>query len=262
MIVEIVLVVLSMIILNKWGFKQIDKEKETFEKVLYSIFIVITNIFLIIYYIDRLNLPTKLKISENVDTQNWLIVITSCISSIISAAIGGLIALFVASKEVESNNRQNEENNRIQNIPLMSYEFDSKNSSDNWTDLNTNINDGTIGNIDFAIKNIGLGSARNVKINIESNIMNESIEKKYYILEKDKIENLSFVGSFVINEDYHFKGKVSYQDLLLNYYEQEIDFSYKLTPYANNSDRKYIISDLIIKEEKFINTMKKEDIYG
>lgn len=77
MIVEIALVVLSMMILNKWGFKQIDKEKETFEKVLYSIFIVITNIFLIIYYIDRLNLPTKLKISDNVDTQNWLIVITS-----------------------------------------------------------------------------------------------------------------------------------------------------------------------------------------
>ena len=41
MIVEIALVVLSMIILNKWGFKQIDKEKETFGKVLYSIFIVI-----------------------------------------------------------------------------------------------------------------------------------------------------------------------------------------------------------------------------
>ena len=52
MIVEIVLVVLSMIILNKWGFKQIDKEKDTFGKVLYSIFIVITNIFLIIYYIE------------------------------------------------------------------------------------------------------------------------------------------------------------------------------------------------------------------
>ena len=35
MIVEIALVVLSMIILNKWGFKQIDKEKETFGKVQY-----------------------------------------------------------------------------------------------------------------------------------------------------------------------------------------------------------------------------------
>ena len=144
----------------------------------------------------------------------------------------------------------------------MSYEFDNKNSSDHWIDLNTNIKDGTMGDIDFAIKNIGLGSARNVKINIESNIMNEMIEKKYYILEKDKIENLSFVGSFVINEDYHFKVKVSYQDLLLNYYEQEIDFSYKLTPCINKSDRKYIISDLIIKEEKFINTVKKEDTYG
>lgn len=252
MIIEIILVALSIIIVNKLSFKQINKEKEIFEKVLYIIFIVITDIFLVIYYLDRFNLPSLLKISDNIDTQNWLNIITNCISAIISAAIGGLIAFFVANKEVESNNRQNEENNRIQNIPLMLYEFDNKNTDNYWIDLDTKIKDGAKGDIKFAIKNIGLGAARNVKINIESNIMNENIEKNYYILEKDKTEFLSFVGKFIINDEYYFKFKVSYQDLLLNTYEQDIEFTYKLAQYTNGSERKYIIGDLIIKEEKLI----------
>lgn len=250
MIIEIVLVVLSVIILNRWTFKQISKEKEIFEKVLYVIFIIITNIFLIIYYVDRFNLPSILKISDNVNTQNWLIIITSCISSIISAAIGGLIAFFVANKEIEVNSKQNEENNRIQNMPLMSYEFYNKNSENNLIALNTNIEDGNIGNIDFLIKNIGLNAARNVKINVESNIIKESIEKKYYIIEKDKTEHLSFVGYFNINEEYNFKINILYQDLLLNFYKQEIYFTYKLTSYVNGTDRKYIIDNLLIKQEE------------
>ena len=252
MIIEIVLVALSIIILNKWCFKQVNKEKETFEKVLYIIFIAITDIFLVIYYIDRFNLPSLLQISDNVNTQNWLIVITSCISSIISATIGGLIAFFVANKEIEVDNKQSEENHRIQNMPLMSYEFYNKNSNNNFIELNTNIENGTMGKIDFAIKNIGLNAARNVKINIESNIINESVENSYYILEKDKTELISFVGYFPINEEYHFKVKIFYQDLLLNTYEQEIEFTYELTPYTNGSERKYIIDNLLIKEEKLI----------
>lgn len=252
MIMEIVLVVLSIIILNKYSFKQISKEKETFEKVLYIIFIAITDIFLVIYYIDRFNLPSILKISDNINTQNWLIIITSCISSIISASIGGLIAFFVANKEIEVNSQHNEENNRIQNMPLMSYEFYNKSSSNNLIALNTNIENGTIGNINFSMKNVGLNAARNVKINIESNIINDNIENRYYILEKEKIEQLSFVGYFAIDEEYSFKIKISYQDLLLNFYEQEIEFIYKLTSYVNGSERKYMVDNLIIKEEKII----------
>lgn len=252
MIIEIVLVVLSIVILNKWIFKQISKEKETLEKVLYIIFITITDIFLIIYYIDKLNLPSILKISDNVNTQNWLIIITSCASSIISATIGGLIAFFVANKQIEVNNKQNEQNNRIQNMPLISYEFYNKNSDNNLIALNTNIENGTLGNIDFSMKNIGLNAARNVKINVESSIMKESIEEKYYVIEKGKMENLVFVGYFNINEKYNFKINISYQDLLLNFYEQELSFTYELTAYVNGSERKYIIDNLLIKEEKML----------
>lgn len=252
MIIEIVIVVLSIIILNKWCFRQVNKEKETFEKVLYIICIIITDIFLVIYYIDRFNLPSILKISDNINTQNWLIVITSCISSIISTSIGGLIAFFVANKEIDINNKQNKENNRIQNMPLMSYEFYNKKLNNNLIELNTNIENGTMGEIDFAMKNIGLNAARNVKINIESNVINESAENSYYILEKDKTEFLSFVGYFTINEEYNFKVKIFYQDLLLNTYEQEIEFTYELTQYTNGFERKYIIDNLIIKEEKLI----------
>lgn len=256
MVIEILLVVLLIVILNRWYFKQIDKKIDIYEKALYRILIVITNILLIIYYADRFDLPSLLKLADNVDTQNWLIVITSYIFSIISAAIGGLVALFVANKEIKTNNEQNQENNRIQNMPLMSYEFYSKNENNKSIKLNTDIENGTMGAINFTIKNIGLNTARNVKINIESHILKETLEENYYILEKEETESLSFIGYFIINEEYKFKIKIFYQDLLLNLYEQETDFTYKLSENTNGSEKENIISNILVKEEKLIKDKK------
>lgn len=252
MIIEILLVVLIIILVNKFGFSQVNKQKVIFEKIIYIVFIVTTDIFLFIYYADRFNWPSNLKLSENIYTQNWLNIITSCISSIISASIGGLIAFGVANKEIEVNNKQNEENNRIANMPLMCYEFENKSSNGRYIELKTNIEKGTRGEIHFSIKNIGLNTARNVRINIESNIINESKGMRYYILEKDKIEFVTFLGLFNIKEIYHFKIKVAYQDLLLHSYEQEIEFDYQLSSYINGSERKYYIDNLVIREENMI----------
>lgn len=90
--------------------------------------IIIGNIFLIIYYIDRFNLSTILKINTNVDTQNWVMIITTCIASIISATIGGLIAFGIAINQIKENNMQNSENLRIQNMPMLKYEIKTEGS--------------------------------------------------------------------------------------------------------------------------------------
>lgn len=208
-----------MIILNKWSFNSINKEKELFAKIIYTVCIIIVDIFLIVYYLDRLNLPTVLKISENINTQNWL-------------------------------------NNRIQNMPLMTYNFHDKKDNGQLVVLDTNIEDGTLGDIFFSIKNVGLNSGRNINIKIQSDILKNDIDKNYYVLEKDKIEYISYVGYFNLNTKYNFRIKVSYQDLLFNVYEQEIEFNYELTSYVKESQREYIIDNAVIKKEEFIEEEK------
>lgn len=105
MILEILIVIIVLIMLCwYWKFKA-EKSKEIVEKVIDIVLIVICIIFLIIYYVDRFNLPTLLGMDKNVDTQNWLTIITTSIASIISSAIGGLIAFGIAQKEIEENRR-------------------------------------------------------------------------------------------------------------------------------------------------------------
>ena len=56
--------------------------------------------------------------NQNVDTQNWLSNISNFVSNILSATIGGIIAFVIARHEINENNKQNLENNRIQNMPM------------------------------------------------------------------------------------------------------------------------------------------------
>ena len=98
-----------------------DNKKDQAVKVLYGVCLIISDIFFFIYYTDRFNIPTFFKMNQNVDTQNWLNNISDFISNILSATIGGIIALGIARHEINENNKQNLENNRIQNMPMLKY---------------------------------------------------------------------------------------------------------------------------------------------
>lgn len=126
MIVEIIIVIISIIIMNKFMMNRIEKTQEIIEKTISLIVVIISDIFLIIYYIDRFNLPTKLGINTNINTQGWLTIITTLASSTIAAIVGGLIAFGIARDQIKESNRQNNENNRIQNMPLLKYEITTK----------------------------------------------------------------------------------------------------------------------------------------
>ena len=55
---DIVIVIIAMYVLNKITLKVINKEKDIVVKVLYGVCLIISDIFLIIYYTDRFNIPT------------------------------------------------------------------------------------------------------------------------------------------------------------------------------------------------------------
>lgn len=245
MIIEIILVISSMIILNKWLFKKIEKSKDNIEKIVGVITIIIINVFLIIYYIDRFNLPTELKINTNVDTQNWLIIITTCIASIISSAIGGLIAFGIARDQIKENNKQNSENLRIQNMPMLKYEIKTEGSKDGKIGIEHLIisnceNKSSIPyDLFISIKNIGLNNVKRILVDFESAVVNH----KYRILgknnlipiEKNEIQEIYRYFALESGKEYEMKLKVYYEDVLQNWYCQIVDINYNATNISNGS---------------------------
>lgn len=261
MLAEILFAAVGIIILNKWILKNIRNSQDNIEKVVYSITIIISNIFLIIYYVDRLNLPSFLKITTNIDSQNWLTIVTSCISSIISAAIGGLIAFGIARNEIKENNKQNRENNRIQNLPLLKYKITTNNiigESDSKKLIvfnNSNKNTSKY-NLQIFIKNIGLNNVKKVIIDF----CLEGIDKKYNLLGEDtqvpieKDESINIYRFFRLrsNKKYKMHLNVYYEDVLQNWYLQVVDIDYVTTNIHNGSTTLSTIS-YKIAEEKIIN---------
>lgn len=245
MIIEIILVVSSLIILNKWMANSIKKSKDNIEKIVGVITIIIGNIFLIIYYIDRFNLPTILKINTNVDTQNWLIIITTCIASIISATIGGLIAFGIARDQIKENNKQNSENLRIQNMPMLKYEIKTEGSKNEETDIEhliiSNCEDTTSRpyHLFISIKNIGLNNVKKILVDFESKMVNSTyrIMGKNSLIPIEKNETKQIYRYFALGsgKEYEMKLKVYYEDVLQNWYCQIVDINYNATNISNGS---------------------------
>lgn len=262
MIIEIILVVSSLIILNKWMINSIKKSKDNIEKIVGVITIIIGNIFLVIYYVDRFNLPTILKINTNVDTQNWLIIITTCISSIISATIGGLIAFGVAREQIKENSNQNSENLRIQNMPMLKYEIETKSTKNEGVDIEhliiTNCEDRTSIPYDLfiSIKNIGLNNVKKIIVDFESSMVNRIDrimgENTLIPIEKNETKNIYRYFALESGKQYQIKLKVYYEDVLQNWYFQTVDILYKATK-LNNGTYPLGIVDYKVNEESLID---------
>ncbi len=262
---EILIVTIGLVMLCWYGIVKVKKSEEIVEKVIDIVLIVIVVIFLIIYYTDRFNLPTLLGMNKNVDTQNWLTIITTSIASIISSAIGGLIALGIARSEIRENRKQNDENLRIQNMPMLKYEIKIEKIEYEMTNeeylMGTNWNGvkSSIYKLMMHIKNIGLNNVKKIMIDIEFLNLNKEYrivgDNNLIFIQKDKeIEEYKYLA-LEKEKECKIKLKVYYQDVLMNWYFQTIDIIYNTNKENNNliDDEKIICR---VNEEKLINDFK------
>jgi hypothetical protein len=263
---DIVIVIIAMYVLNKITLKVINKEKDIVVKVLYGVCLIISDIFLVIYYTDRFNLPTFFKMNQNVDTQNWLNNISNLVSNILSATIGGIIAFGIARHEINANNKQNLENNRVQNMPMLKYNITTDvrgkeiNRDNNIFTKYDNVNNSGSYDIFINIKNIGLNNVKRMIVDIQS----ECFINKDRAIGKDtqvpieKGENIEIYRFFSLlkGKDYKMILNVYYEDVLQNWYLQEVEIKYTANDIYYSEGCIGQVS-YIVKEENLIN---KEDI--
>lgn len=266
MVFKIILVIVAMGISNKLLINKINKSNDRLERIVGVIGIVILDIFLFVYYMDRLNLPTAWKINTNVNTQNWLIIITTCISSVIASAIGGLIAYEIARDQNKQNDKQNKENLRVQNMPLLKYDIKTMGDNNGKVDMehfiSSTCNDEIAEPYDLFIdiKNIGLNNVKRIIVDLESSIVDNTNrilgDNNVISIEKNGTKKLYRYLGLERGKEYQIKLKVYYEDVLQNWYCQIVDINYYATKFNNGSEPIGRV-DYKVEEEKIIN---KEEI--
>lgn len=250
-------------------YKSTEKSNSLVEKISYIVLAIVDSAILIIYYLDRFNIPTELGWNINVNTQNWLDFIATYTTGIISTGIAALVSVSVTIYQIKKNNEENDkrdkENFRIQNMPLLKYDcLQEENTLLELTQLDTNIAEdkGVAQQITLSLKNIGLNSIRKYYIKIKSNILKREYIfeiAKENVIEKGQEVIIPFVLRLKTEETYNFKITLYYQDLVFNIYEQDVMLEYKL--FNINDGLNYCYNyQFMVQEEKQIDNFPKMEI--
>lgn len=165
MVIKIISLIIIFVITYFMFKKMYKKCEDNFEKILFWIYIVLSSFIMILYYSDKFNIPSVLNWNENVDTQNWLTVLSNFGTTILAEVAGGLILIFVTRMQIDENNnfnlKRDREERRINNLPLLTYTFiDLYTDGDNEYFLPSNFDSGERVEIVLKIKNIGMNAIR------------------------------------------------------------------------------------------------------
>lgn len=235
-IVWAVVITLSCVYVRK-GYKEC---KDILEKLLFVSIYFVVFVPILLFYFDKYNVPSFLGWAKGVDTQNWLSFFSSYFSSIVGAIISAVVLIVVTAKQIEVTFKENQERDReerrINNMPLLNYYFyDYDKNIQNRHSLETNIIDGIIGEINFGIKNISPNAIRKTYIVVSSEVLKNDYSfelEQQSTIDKDEEKNVLFLLKLVPGI-YGFKYKIYYQDLLFNWYVQELELNFQLYPTSN-----------------------------
>ncbi len=263
MFLQIIVTVIILAFSCYFCIKYYHKCESFLEKVFFILFFVMEIFVILLYYLDRYNIPTLLNWDKNVDTQNWLSILATYGGSIIMESFSGIILFFITMMQLkrttEDNEELNKEERRINNLPLLRYTFEAQAPDDlNTKCLDTIItSDGQRGEIILGIKNVGMNTTRKCYIQISSDILEEDycyeLDDKQGLLEKNEERFIQFLLNLKFQK-YDFIFNIYYQDLSFNWYMQKIKLEYEFLSKIKDghycSIKKPIIEDEIKLNEK------------
>ena len=283
MIEKVTQVILTIAILAfsiKLFVKGYKDSKSNFEKILYTMLSFAIIFPLIVYYLDRYNIPSKFGYTENIISSDWVSILTNYSAAIISTLLSAVFLIFITFKQMDEtykdNIKLNNETQRIQNLPLLRYNFtneilEGKMFDENKKWIFSNRDDSNSDSIDFTmeIENIGLNTVRKVYLEVESELFNkkENFELcNQSNIEKNQLKKKEFIITNVAKGTYKIEITVYYQDLLKNWYKQKVHLTISITniydskTYNCNQINSVIVDDeeILLKEPSFIK--KKESL--
>ena len=263
MILRIIFIIVAILIASvifKYNYKKCES---IIERLFYITFVLLIIFVSLLYFLDSNNIPTIFNWSKNINTQNWIGYIMTISSALFAEIIGGLILIYVTRMQIDESNtfylKRDKEERRINNLPLLTYSFlDFYTDGNNVYILPSKFDNDSKTEIVLKIKNIGMNAIRKCYVEING----KSLIKKCYCpldiqstLDKGEEKTIAFSIKLPTNT-YKYSIVVYYEDLLHNWYNQEIILNYEVDNNVRYGINNYVKYDYIINDEKVINEPK------
>lgn len=242
------IVTIFLIIITGFMIYKIYKEYKTVdtidEKVLFWIGVLIVFTPIIIYYVDWYDLPSKFNWFKNDENNRWFEFMSSYISSIYGAIIGAIALVLITIHEFKNLRENDFEQRRINNLPLIEYFVSLHYNfySDSIVDLSNSGKDTIF--VDFGLKNIGMNTIRKCYVNISLSNNDFKIDQQE-LIKKDDFKHIIFKIP-VSKEKNKIKFIIKYQDILFNWYIQEVIVNIDCLKYPENDYYDYEVDALLL----------------
>lgn len=267
-VTQIILTIGILVFSIKLFIKGYKDSKSDFEKVLYTMLSFAITFPLIVYYLDRYNIPSKFGYTENIISSDWVSILTNYSAAIISTLLSAVFLIFITFKQMDEtykdNIKLNNETQRIQNLPLLRYDFTHERLEGEMFDENkkwifSNQDDSNSDSIDFTmeIENIGLNTVRKVYLEVDSELFNkkENFELcNQSNIEKSQTKKKEFIITNAAKGTYKIEITVYYQDLLKNWYKQKIHLTISVTNiYDSKTHDCNQINSIVVTDEEMLS---------
>lgn len=241
-------------------YKLYKASNTIFEKVCYLLILFLSLTPLIIYYLDRYDIFSKLKWIVNTDSDRWFNFIATYISSIAGALIGAAALVLITMHQLNRQDEKDKEITRINNMPLLTYKLSRNDGEINLENLiETNCKKSKSIDFELIIKNVGMNAIKKSFIVFSS----EDFPSLYYArLENngciDKDESVKVYRYLNLSNGKHTINVIVYYcDLINNWYSQNVILNFEITNYFDKDGNIYF-PNMIIEDEKLLDEEPKE----
>ena len=109
-IISYVIVIILTVVSLKLGVKMYKESQTIPERILYILFLFVYFIPIIIYLLDRYNIPTVIGLANGVNTNRWFEFVSSYVIGIIGAIISGIFAVLITLRQIREQIKSSKEN--------------------------------------------------------------------------------------------------------------------------------------------------------
>lgn len=262
-IFDLLLIILYVLIIILF-VRQYKSIKSPTEKILYYVFYTVMLIPVIIYYLDKYDLPSKFGLLKNNDSERWFVFIEVYLSSIIGSFISGIVLVLITFKQIRIQLDNSNDDKRIQNAPIFKYDIKNTIVS-NAKPFIIKCGEDHLYSLFVNIENVGLNHARNIKIEVADNesilLQKTNLDDRQSIIKKNENVWIDLAFNFKHNEKKQMENtqnlffNIYYDDLLKNKYVQSINIQVEPTNKTGSSYVGYMldIKKIVINSEAFIS---------
>lgn len=261
--VTIFLIIITAIMVYKI-YKEYKRNETIDIKVIFWLFLFIIFIPILVYYIDKCDVLSNYGWFENSSSDRWFSFFETYFSSLISAAIAAVVLIVMTIHQLNLDREKNLFDKRIQNAPIFKYEISNLKVPVDLECMIFNKIEGNLYSLFLNIENLGLNHARDIEFEIYDDIIEKAQKFKFdtqSFLRKDYNKSVRFIFNYDYDNEIQknnvkkIKIIVSYQDLLNNSYEQEINVCVEVTNKFGSQHGGY---ELYIVSTKIDNEIYKE----